>query len=147
MQQRDAFIAETGPGLTASSARKNCQLSVGITYPGGWQFSIFKADYRGYANLPIGHRGVARAAYYFSGQTQQIESNTNIVGPIDNNYIKTDTFGLESTVWSPCGYDGILNINSEVRIAPLTSPNPSLMTFDSADLKFTQVHYLVWQRC
>lgn len=50
------------------------------------------------------------------------------MGPIDNNYIKTDTFGLESTVWSPCGYDGILNINSEVRIAPLTSPNPSLMT-------------------
>ena len=67
-----AFVAQTGPGLVPTDARKNCQLNIAMTYPGGWQFSIFKADYRGYANLPAGQKGVVRASYYFSGQSEQV---------------------------------------------------------------------------
>ena len=70
-----AFVAQTGPGLVPADARKNCQLNVAITYPSGWQFSIFKADYRGYANLPTGQKGVVRASYYFSGQSEQVSVN------------------------------------------------------------------------
>ena len=62
----------------------------------------------------------------------QTDSNTNLIGPFDDNYKKTDTFSIDSTVWSPCGYDGMLNINSEVRINPLVSPNPALMTVSFA---------------
>ena len=64
----------------------------------------------------------------------QTDSNTNLIGPFDDNYKKTDTFSIDSTVWSPCGYDGMLNINSEVRIAPLISPNPALMTVSFSSL-------------
>ena len=53
------------------------------------------------------------------------------MGPYDNNYLKTDAFAVDSTVWSPCGKEGMLNINSEIRIAPLVSPNPALMTVSS----------------
>ena len=49
-------------------------------------------------------------------------------GAFDDNYLKTDQFGIQSTVWSPCGAEGALNVNSEVRITPLTSNDRALMT-------------------
>ncbi|KAH8658029.1 hypothetical protein BX600DRAFT_514552 [Xylariales sp. PMI_506] len=143
----DSFIAQTGSGIEPADGRKNCQLNVQLALPQGWQFSVFKADYRGYAYLQSGYQGVSKATYYFSGETDQVESTMTITGAFDDNYLKEDEFGLESTVWSPCGEEGLLNINSEVRITPLGGTTSGLMTVDSTDLKFTQVHYLQWQEC
>lgn len=68
------FIAQAGPGIAPSQYRKNCQLNVKIRYPQGWQFSIFKADYRGYAQIPAGDTGTCKATYYFSGDSRQVNS-------------------------------------------------------------------------
>lgn len=65
-----------------------------------------------------------------------------IRGPYDDNYLKTDEFGVESTVWSPCGLEGLLNINSEVRLSPMDAVKPALLTVRS--LKSIAVH---WRRC
>jgi hypothetical protein len=141
------FVAQAGNNISPSNYRKNCQLNVKLKYPSGWQFSVFKADYRGYAQIPEGDTGTCKATYYFSGDTRQISSTMTIRGPYDDNYIKTDQFGVESTVWSPCGLEGLLNINSEVRLSPMDAVKPALMTVDSTDLRFQQVHYLQWQAC
>lgn len=143
----DQFVAQAGKGIKPAEQRKNCQLNVKIRYPSGWQYSVFKADIRGYASIPKGATGTCRATYYFSGETKQIMSTTTFKGPYDDNYLKTDQFGVESTVWSPCGKEGLININSEVRITPLDANVPALLTVDSTDLKFTQEHYLQWQKC
>jgi hypothetical protein len=143
----DSFVAEAGKGIPPSHRRKNCHLNVKLKYPHGWQFSIFKADYRGYAYIPQGATGTCKATYYFSGSSQQISSTKKIYGPYDNNYLKTDKFGLTSLVWSPCGVEGLLNINSEVRLTPFYSKKPALMTVDSTDLKFHQLYYLQWKKC
>jgi len=142
-----SFVAESGRGISPSSYRKNCQLNVKLKYPSGWQFSVFKADYRGYAQIAAGDRGTCKATYYFSGDSHQISSTMTIRGPYDDNYLKSDRFGVESTVWSPCGLEGLLNINSEVRLSPADNTKSGLMTVDSTDLKFTQIHYLQWQKC
>ncbi|KAK3395177.1 hypothetical protein B0H63DRAFT_64804 [Podospora didyma] len=142
-----SFIAQSGKDIPATNYRKNCQLNVKLHYPSGWQFSVFKADYRGYAYLPKGDTGTCKATYYFSGDSRQVSSTMTIKGPYDDNYIKTDQFGTESTVWSPCGVEGLLNINSEVRITPFDSGHLALLTVDSTDLKFKQIHYLQWQTC
>jgi len=49
-------------------------------------------------------------------------------------------------VWSPCGANGMLNINSQVRLTGSGSAT-GLLTTDSTDLKFTQVVYVQWQKC
>lgn len=144
----DKFVAQAGPGIDAKQHRRNCQLNVKLKYPQGWQFSVFKADYRGYANIPHGDRGTCKATYYFSGDSHQISSTKTIYGPYDDNYLKTDVFGVETVVpWSPCGVEGLLNINSEVRLTPLSSQKHALMTVDSTDLKFKQICYIQWKRC
>jgi hypothetical protein len=59
---------------------------------------------------------------------QQVSAQQTLNGPYDDNYLKTDEFGLESTVWSPCGEEGLLNVNSEVRVTPLNTNNSALLT-------------------
>jgi len=142
-----SFIAESGNGVSSSNQRKNCQLNVKLKYPSGWQFSIFKADYRGYANIASGDTGTCKATYYFAGDSKQLTSTLTIKGPFDDNYLKTDQFGVQSTIWSPCGLEGLININSEVRVSPLSTTNKNLLTVDSTDLSFRQIHYLQWQKC
>jgi hypothetical protein len=142
-----SFVAQSGKNIPASSYRKNCQLNVKLQYPSGWQFSVFKADYRGYAQIPAGDTGTCKATYYFSGDSTQVSSTMTIKGPYDDNYLKTDQFGVTSTVWSPCGLEGLLNINSEVRLSPSDSTKSGQLTVDSTDLRFKQIHYLQWQKC
>lgn len=141
------YVAQAGSGVPPIDYRKNCQLNVKVRYPQGWQWSIFKADYRGYAYLPQGGDGTCKSTYYFSGSSQQMSSAVTLVGPYDNNYLKTDEFNDISLVWSPCGIESMLNINAEVLITPLNLTAAALMTVDSTDLSFHQVQYLQWSKC
>lgn len=68
----DQYVAQIGPGVSITENRKNCQLNINLRYPGGFQYSVFSADYRGYAYLDQGVTGVQKSTYYFSGQTAQV---------------------------------------------------------------------------
>ena len=68
----DSYIASIGPGIAVTEQRKNCQLNVDITYPGGFQYSVLSADYRGYASLQKGVSGTLKSTYYFSGSQDQV---------------------------------------------------------------------------
>jgi hypothetical protein len=68
----DSYIASTGPGIALTEQRKNCQLNVDIQYPGGFQYSVLSADYRGYASIQKGVTGTLKSTYYFSGQQAQV---------------------------------------------------------------------------
>lgn len=72
----------------------------------------------------------------------QISSTMTIRGPYDDNYLKTDEFGVESTVWSPCGLEGLLNINSEVRLSPPDAVKPAQLTVRTLENITVQ-----WRRC
>lgn len=54
---------------------------------------------------------------------------------MDENYMLHDDVDSVSTVWSPCGEQGLLNIKSEVRIAPMRTTSLNLLTVDSFDSK------------
>lgn len=143
----DKYIAESGPGVSPSKNRAACQLNLKMNFPQGWQFGVFKADYRGYVGLPEKTRGYSKATYYFSGDRSQVEREVWFDGPLYKDYIKSDTIGIESTVWSPCGAEGLLNIKSSIGILPVGTAKPGLLTVDSADLKYKQYYHIQWRRC
>lgn len=68
----DEYVASIGPESGITDNRKNCQLNINLRYPGGFQYSILSADYRGYAYLEEGVYGTQKSTYYFSGQTEQV---------------------------------------------------------------------------
>ena len=45
------YIAEAGDGISLRDGRKNCQLTLSLSVPQGWQYSIASFDYRGFAFL------------------------------------------------------------------------------------------------
>ncbi|KAK2747097.1 hypothetical protein FQN57_002352 [Myotisia sp. PD_48] len=143
----DEYVAQIGPDVDMKNNRKNCQLNINLRYPGGFQYSIFSADYRGYAFLEKGVTGVQKSIYYFSGQTQQAETNTTWVGPLDKDYTLHDETDHTSTVWSPCGANGALNINSQLRLSTTDRKARGMLTNDSLDASFKQVVHVRWQKC
>src|SRR4051812_36056959 len=48
----DAFVAETSASVT--SARKNCQIVMDLRFDPAWSFTVFRVDYRGFADLDAG---------------------------------------------------------------------------------------------
>jgi hypothetical protein len=68
----DSYVASLGPTVAVTENRKNCQLNIDLLYPSGFQYSIFSADYRGYAALDSGVTGTIKSTYYFSGSTSQV---------------------------------------------------------------------------
>lgn len=142
------YIAEIGPGIPLSSARRNCQITLDMYFPQGWQFAIASFDYRGYVTADAGVTGTQSSAYYFQGQGQTGRFSSNFNGPIDRDYQFRDTIGLTSLVWSPCGASRALNINTQVRLNNRLNPNGSgLITTDSIDGQIVHKYGLQWRRC
>jgi len=143
----DNFVASIGPGVAITENRKNCQLNLELNYPGGFQYSILSTMYRGYVDVDKGVTARQQATYYFSGETAQISSGTNMVGPKSGDYAITDSLPLTSTIWSPCGVTTALNINSQVRLTSSKSSASGVITDDSIDGKIAFQVGVQWQAC
>lgn len=142
------YIAEVGPGIDLNASRKNCQLTVDLQFPSGWQFAIATFDYRGYASLDSGVEGTQKSSYYFQGMGQTGNFQTTYRGPRDADYQFRDTIGLASMVWSPCGATRALNINTQVRVSNRANPNGrGLMTTDSIDGAVVHKYGMMWRQC
>lgn len=71
----------------------------------------------------------------------QVSYNETIKGPYDGRYLRADRIDVASAVWSPCGTEGLLYINSETRLSPVTNSTGELT------LERLQNIGLAWRRC
>lgn len=140
----DEFVASVGPGVPVTEARKNCQISLDLFVPQGWQFSVADFEYRGYVQLPAGVTAAQQSLYYFPGEVQQGRGATAFVGPVAKDYLVRDPIALQS--WSPCGGVRPLNINTQIMIIG-SSTAPGQITMDSIDGKVRQILALQWRQC
>jgi hypothetical protein len=140
------YIAEQGPDVSPAQRRKNCNMTVQLFLPQGFQFSIANVLYLGFADLPGGVSGTQRSEYEFINLSNRVRLQTLINGPYTDNYRREDVLGVASRVWSPCGTNAPLSIRSEVF---LTGPRslPASMTLDQVTGKVTQIYGLTWKRC
>jgi len=112
--------------------------------------SIMQATYHGYVRLDPGVSANFISSYYFSQAAEKTAmTRTNLSGPEYQNgktYTKQDSIENKSMIWSPCGANGILNINN--RIA-LTGPSNRAgeISNDDATIKFEQKLRIQWRRC
>lgn len=129
----DEYFVAVGPGTAVSDARKNCRVSINLQFPEGLSMSIIETRFIGYASLSSGQTGTCRAGYTFSGDSsQEVVFQKNLVAPYEDNYSMLAGIGAQS--WSKCGATtAVLNVNSEIRINPITSPKKGIMTVDSFD--------------
>jgi hypothetical protein len=141
------YTAQAGSGSTPTQFRKNCQLNLRVHYPQGFTFGIAKADYRGFAHLPRGARGVQRASYYFAGSSSTGTSTHDIAAPTSGNWQFTDSTDVAEIVFAPCGVVRHLNVNTEVRAFTNSANQPAFVSMDSTDGSINTRYQFAWKRC
>jgi hypothetical protein len=74
---------------------------------------------------------------------------TTLCGPKIGDYQIRDAFPLEAQIWSTCGAQRALIINSSVRLVKNSDifNARGLMTTDSINGKVTHIYGLQWRRC
>jgi len=76
-----------------------------------------------------------------------MSDTATITGPLHGNYLKSDMFDQASIVWSPCGGEGALNINEQIRLTTNNKNASGFLTFDNGmDLTLLNKRFQ-WQRC
>jgi hypothetical protein len=123
-----------------------------LKYPGGFQFAVVDSTYHGYAQLDSGVTGTFYSTYYFSqdaSATTTTQTSISGGGVWQNGqvYTKADSVPTASYIFSPCGANGILNINNRVALTSTSSTATGTLTVDDATAAFTQQIHISWRTC
>ncbi len=148
------FVAEIGPGLPLSEARKNCSITLTLNIPAGFQYSIGSFNYRGFMDLGDKVRADHTTEYFFQGTGETGRFQATATGPLTKDFVYTDKVGLSSVyipdTWSPCNVDRALTINPSIRLTKLSGAAADvqgLITNDTVDGELTQLFGLVYRKC
>jgi hypothetical protein len=147
----DEYEASIGPGIPFPNKNKNCNLNFKINYPQGYQYTLYKLDYTGYADLEKGVSAKQESMYWFAGIPGRATLRSKFDGPYSKTYTFTDTLATEMCVWSPCGASTTLNVNT---LLSLSSNNPKSSGAISTQVidatvknKYYAAYGVNWRKC
>jgi len=142
----DRYVVEAGGHTGMDLDRKTCNISVPVHVPQGLSIAIFKIDYRGFNSLPLGAYSQFNVEYFFAG-SQGPSYRKTFKGNLQDNYLITNNLAAGSIVWSPCGKDVLLRVNSSMLAHTNAQRQGTMATVDSADLKSGLIYHMQWRRC
>lgn len=145
----DSYVAEAGKSAGKTIHRQTCNLSVPIHVPQGFSVSVLKVDYRGYVMAPKGTQATFNVEYFlksFNGSTTGPKA-TKTFSNFDNDYLISNQLALSALVWSPCGEDVNLRVNSSMTARTDSKKQDVLATVDSVDVAGGIVYQLQWRSC
>lgn len=132
-------------GTGKSSDRKTCNLAIPLHVPQGKSVSVIAIDYRGFNRLPPGARAQFGAEYFFAGGRGPAFAKT-FDGPLVKSHVISNKLAASSVVWSACGADVTLRINSSIRVRT-TNNARAVASVDSEDVQAALVYQLQWRSC
>ncbi|GAA2693641.1 DUF4360 domain-containing protein [Streptomyces lunalinharesii] len=143
------YLAQVGGSSKPTDARKNCQIALSVHVPQGFTYAVARADYRGYAALASGAKGLEQANYYFQGQPETARRSHPFAGPYDNNWQTSDETDVDQLVYAPCGEERYFNINTELRLdgSSADPKSTSYMAMDSTDGSINTLYHFAWKQC
>lgn len=142
----DQYIAEAGGASRKRVDVKSCNLAVPVRVPQGWSVAIFKVDYRGYTAVPVGGQSRFTVEYFWAG-SRGPKVQRVFAGPRNDGYTITDQLLASTLVWSACGADVNLRMNSTMMSQTNNRNDQTLATVDSVDVSSGVIYHLQWRRC
>ena len=137
-------VATNGPNARVD--RKSCNLSIPVTVPGGYSVSVIAVDYRGFNSLPRQASSQLAVEYFFAG-SRGPRTVKSFLGPLASDYQVTDNLIASALVWSPCGAQTILRVNTSMTQYGSPRGEEGMSTVDSADISSGLVYHLQFRRC
>ena len=77
----DSFLVEKGPGVSRTQKRKHCTIAAQVHFPQGYSFSLMEVHYEGWAELPIGSRGILKSEYFFPFYSNRVSIRKDLQAP------------------------------------------------------------------
>lgn len=142
----DQYIAEAGGSTGRRIDRKSCNLAIPVRVPQGYSVAIVKVDYRGYTAVPAGGRNQFDVEYFWAGARGPKVSRT-FTGPRNDSYTVTDELIATTLVWSGCGAEVNMRINSSMMAQSNSRMDQTIGTVDSVDVSSGLIYHLAWKRC
>ncbi|GAB4013542.1 MAG: DUF4360 domain-containing protein [Bdellovibrio sp.] len=142
----DQYLVEAGASVGKTMDRKSCNIAIPVHVPQGYSVSIIDVDYRGYVSLPRQAQARFQAEYFFAGQRGPTFLKT-FNGFTDEDYTISNTLGVTALVWSACGADVNLRVNTSMLVKTNRMREDALATVDSADFDAGIIYKLQWKRC
>ncbi len=127
---------------------KNCLANVRLHVPQGWQVSLATVNTRGFAALDWGIRARQSSSYFFAGNPLGTQYHSQLVGPVEKDYVFTDDIPFESHIWSQCGRSEIFAIDTRLYLNATRNPDGNAI-FNTTDVDgaFKKVFHLEWRPC
>jgi hypothetical protein len=141
----DEYQVVVGGSSGKTLDRKSCNIAIPVHVPQGYSVSIFKIDYRGYNYLPKNANSKFSVEYFFAGDKGPIFSKS-FYGPLDKDYLITNSLKATSVVWSACGADVNLRTNTSMRIKTYNNKE-AIASVDSQDVNAAIIYQLKWKKC
>ncbi|UOF01298.1 DUF4360 domain-containing protein [Bdellovibrio reynosensis] len=140
----DSYVTEAGGGRRVD--RKSCNISVPVHVPQGYSVAVFQVDYRGFVSVPRGAMSRFDAEYFWAGARGPRVSRT-FSGPISDVYTVSDGLLASALVWTPCGANVNLRVNTSMMAQTNARNEQTLATVDSADISSGLIYHIQWRRC
>ena len=106
---------QVAAGGARSFDRKSCNLAIPVHVPAGQSVSILSVAYRGFNRLPASAKSEFQVESFFSGGRGPVFKRS-FPGPQQGVFAVAENAAVTSGVWSACGADVILRINSSLLV-------------------------------
>jgi hypothetical protein len=132
-------------GTGKSFDRKTCNLAIPLHVPQGKSVSILAVEYHGFNRLPPGARAQFSAEYFFAGGRGPIFAKT-FDGPLIRAHVISNKLAASSIVWSGCGANVTLRINSSIRVRTRNNAR-AVASVNAEDVQAALVYQLQSRSC
>lgn len=141
------YLAQVGPNLPSTEARKNCQLNLLVNIPDGFTFAVAETEYRGWAGLAKGATGIQEANYYWQGESSNATVTHTFQGPLTGMWKARDIAAV--LAYAPCGTTRNLNINTSLRVdkGSANASSVSFLTMRSQTNDVWTLFNVAWKKC
>ena len=144
-----SYDVNINPTTPDAQITKNCQLAIKLHSPNGLSFAVTSFYYSGYAFLEQGVQASQWARYYFQGNPiPPTQSNrVQLTGPYDSDFVFKDDIKIEDAVWSACGTERDLNVNTTMQIKNSTPKRSGQAILAAIDGSTKLELRLAWRGC
>lgn len=143
----DAYSAEAGDTTGRRVDRKSCNLAIPVKVPQGYSVSVIGVDYRGFNAIPGNGANTRFDVEYFWAGSRGPRMSQQYRGPMADIFEIRHDLIATALVWSSCGADVVLRVNSSATAISNSRMEQTMMTVDSADINAGLIYHLQWKRC
>lgn len=128
----DRFVVE-GNDRNSGFARASCAMEIPLNLPPGYSLGVWRADYRGYANLEEKQRAELQVEYGVGFRDRSRRFRRDVRGAYEGDYLFSERLNAGFMRRVGCGEAAVLNFRASLTLTSKRGARVGQMALDSVD--------------